>query len=236
MINEKETEARLDFRVLANDTNDLIFSCAGTSCCCMRSCLRSSQTMTITWQAGSCWWRWEPVWIQSLWCHWNLRFDPFWNQLPELISSPGILHGVLGESRLWKHELFAGLRVDFLVPGGISSFSLDSHNQQALAAWSGWAEGPAAPQPLRWLEQCQSKVFISPSFTFLRTRKQGWEYWRTRLPALCVARWATKRALCAAVWLLHSPGWTSVTSGAWKGWGGMAGKGYVLQQLRSVFH
>lgn len=38
------------------------------------------------------------------------------------------------EEQAVKPELFAGLRVDFLVPGRISSFSLDSHNQQALAA------------------------------------------------------------------------------------------------------
>lgn len=75
----EKTRNLIGFRVLANDVNDLIFSCAGTSCWCMKSCLRSSQTMTIIWQVGSCWWRWEPVWVQSLWSQWNLRFNSFWN-------------------------------------------------------------------------------------------------------------------------------------------------------------
>lgn len=80
----------------------------------------------------------------------------------------------------------------------------------------------------------QSKMFIPLSCTFLRTRKQGWEFWRNRLPTLWVARWTTKRALCGAVWLMNSPGWTPVSSGAWKGRGRMAGKGCVPQKLRNV--
>lgn len=37
------------------------------------------------------------------------------------------------EEQAVKTEILAGLRVDFLVPGRISSFSLDNHSQQTLA-------------------------------------------------------------------------------------------------------
>lgn len=156
MINEKETEAWLDFRVLANDTNDLIFSCAGMSCCCMRSSPRSSQTTTITWQVGSCWWRWEPVWIESLGCQWNLRFNPFWNQLPELISPAGILRGALGKSRQWNMNFLLGWELISLFLEESVALAWKATTSRLLAAWSGWTEGPAAPQPMRSLEQCHS--------------------------------------------------------------------------------
>lgn len=77
-------------------------------------------------------------------------------------------------------------------------------------------------------------MFIQLSRTFLGTRKQGWEFWRNRLPALCVARWTTKQALSETVWLVCSPGRTPTSSGAWKEWGRIAGKGYILYKLRNV--
>lgn len=89
------------------------------------------------------------------------------------------------------------------------------------------------------LEQCQSASAeelnqdVYPTIpTFLGSRKQDWEFWKNRFPALCVARWTTKQAL--SDWLVHSPGQPATSPGAWKDWGRIAGKESILQKLRNT--